>query len=265
VSGRRVHEVGGDDAGPELVVRTVVKSFGGNRAVAGVSLSLDRGSILGLIGPNGAGKSTLGSLVCGSLRPDGGEILLRGVRIQSMPPHRRARLGLARTFQLSSEFQRLTVMENLLVAGALREHAAWWRSIMARRRWQGVEKNAVLQARQLLADFELSKCESTLAGQLSGGQRRLVEIARALMGAPTVLLLDEPMAGLSPHMVERVAGHLQRLRTGGLGLLLIEHNVGLVSSLSDRVVAMSQGVVIAEGAVDEVLGNDEVQAIYVAG
>lgn len=260
-----MHELGGSRPGPELVVRTVVKVFGGNRAVGGVSLTLDRGSILGLIGPNGAGKSTLGSLVCGSLRPDAGEILLRGVRIESMPPHRRARLGLARTFQLSSEFQRLTVMENLLVGGALREHAAWWRSIAARRRWQDVEKLAVVEARRLLADFELSKCEGAPAGQLSGGQRRLVEIARALMGAPTVLILDEPMAGLSPHMVERVAAHLGRLRASGLALLLIEHNVGLVSSLSDQIVAMSQGVVIAEGSPDEVLGNDEVQAIYVAG
>lgn len=249
----------------ELEVRTLVKSFGGNRAVDGVSLSVDRGSILGLIGPNGAGKSSVGNLVCGSLRPDAGEILLRGVGIESLLPHRRARLGLARTFQLSSEFQHLTVMENLLVGSELREQITWWKSIVGRKHWQGIEMKVVTRGRELLADFELSKWESTPAGILSGGQRRLVEIARALMGSPKVLVLDEPMAGLSPHMVDIVAVHLARLRESGLALLLVEHNVGIVSSLSNRVVAMSQGRVIAEGSAEAVLGNEEVQAVYVSG
>ncbi len=249
----------------ELTARTLEKSFGGNRAVDGVSLSLDRGNLLGLIGPNGAGKSTVGNLISGSLRPDGGKILLQGVRIESMSPHRRARLGLARTFQMSSEFQRMTVMENLLVGSELREQTAWWKSIVGRKQWQNIEMAAVSRGRELLTEFELSKWEGTPAGNLSGGQRRLVEIARALMGAPTVLVLDEPMAGLSPHMVDIVAGHLVRLRESGLALLLIEHNVGIVSSLSNRVVAMSQGRVIAQGSAEEVLGNDEVQAVYVAG
>lgn len=258
-------DVDPEQPGHELTVRTLVKWFGGNRAVDGVSLALDRGSLLGLIGPNGAGKSTLGNLVCGSLRPDGGEILLRGVHLESIPPHHRARLGLARTFQMSSEFQRLTVMENLLVGSELREQTTWWKSIFGRRHWQKIEARVVARGRELLTDFELSKWECTPAGILSGGQRRLVEIARALMGEPTVLVLDEPMAGLSPHMVEVVAGHLVRLREAGLALLLIEHNVGIVSSLSNRVVAMSQGCVIAQGSAEEVLGNDEVQAVYVAG
>lgn len=249
----------------ELTVRTVVKTFGGNRAVDGVSFTLDRGSILGLIGPNGAGKSTLGNLVCGSLSADRGEMLLRGERIETLPPHARARLGLARTFQISSEFQRLSVMENLLVGSELRDETAWWKSVLARRRWQEVEMRAVTRARALLADFELLKWEMTLAGALSGGQRRLVEIARALMGAPTVLILDEPMAGLSPHMVEIVSSHLVRLRERNLALLLVEHNVGVVSLLSDRVLAMSQGRVIAEGSAEDVLGDEEVQAVYVAG
>jgi ABC-type branched-subunit amino acid transport system ATPase component len=251
--------------GHEMTVSTMVKTFGGNRAVDGVSFTLDRGGILGLIGPNGAGKSTLGNLICGSLRADRGEIVLRGLRIEALPPHERSRLGLARTFQMSSEFQRLSVMENLLVGSELRDQAAWWRSIAARRRWREIEMREVTRARELLADFELSQWETTPAGALSGGQRRLVEIARALMGKPTVLILDEPMAGLSPHMVEMVSSHLVRLREGNFAILLVEHNVGVVSRLSDRVIAMSQGRVIAEGSAEDVLGDDEVQAVYVAG
>jgi branched-chain amino acid transport system ATP-binding protein len=182
-----------------------------------------------------------------------------------MAAWKRARLGLARTFQLSSEFQRLTVMENLLVGSALRHQASWWKAVAARGRWKALEAALVRRARELLEEFELGGQETTYAGELSGGQRRLVEIARALMGGPTVLVLDEPMAGLSPHMVERVTSHLERLRAQGLALLLVEHNVGVVSALSDRIVVMSQGRVIAEGESQQVLQNDEVQAIYVAG
>jgi ABC-type branched-subunit amino acid transport system ATPase component len=250
---------------PELEGRELVKAFGGNLAVGGVSIHVQPGQLLGLIGPNGAGKSTVCGLLCGSLRPDSGQVLLRGKRIESMPPHSRARLGLARTFQLSSEFQRLTVMENLLVGSPLRQDASWWRSIAGRSRWQRHEASMVVRARRLLEDFELGKHENSYAGELSGGQRRLVEIARALMGEPTVVVLDEPMAGLNPHMVGRVSEHLGRLRSEGLALLLIEHNVGIVSSLSDRIVVMSQGRVIAEGSGDEVLANEEVHAIYVTG
>ena len=256
----------GSNAGLALLeARGLVKSFGGNVAVDGVSLTVEKATLVGLVGPNGAGKSTLGNLLCGTLAPDSGQILLEGVRVDSLQAHRRARLGLARTFQLSSEFQRLTVLENLLVAGSLRQHSNWWQSIVARRSWQQVEAQQVERSRHLLSEFELTHHENSYAGELSGGQRRLVEIARALMGEPKVLLLDEPMAGLSPHMVTRVAEHLRRLRERGLALLLVEHNVGVVASLSDRIIVMSQGRVIVEGRSDDVLANEEVQAIYVAG
>lgn len=248
-----------------LEASELVKSFGGVHAVDDVSLVVEQGCLVGLIGPNGAGKSTLVALICGSLRADSGGVLLQGRPVGSLPAYKRARLGLARTFQLSSEFQRLTVMENLLVASHLREFATWWNSLARRKRWEAHEEQIVERARLLLREFELNKLETAYAGELSGGQKRLVEIARALIGDPTVLVLDEPMAGLSPHMVERVSGHLERLRGAGLALLLVEHNVGIVSALADRIVVMSQGSVIAEGKSDEVLDNEEVQAIYVAG
>ena len=248
-----------------LRIENVAKAFGGNQAVDGVSFQVAAGTLVGLIGPNGAGKSTLGGLICGSLRCDSGEVWLSDVRIDPLSTWRRARLGLARTFQLLSEFQRLTVLENLLVGSSLRQDATLWKAVTARRSWQERESRLIERARQLLGEFELAGHESAYAGELSGGQRRLVEIARALMSEPTLLVLDEPMAGLSPHMVKQVTIHLERLRSLGFSLLLIEHNVAVVSSLSDRMVAMSQGKVIAEGASEEVLGNDEVQAIYVAG
>lgn len=261
----KVDERPASGPGSLLEARDLVKAFGGNVAVDGVSLELATGKLVGLVGPNGAGKSTLGNLLCGTLAPDSGRILLEGRRVEQLPPYRRARLGIARTFQLSSEFARLTVLENLLVAGTLRQHAGWFGAIARRKRWKAVEAEQIARAKDLLAQFELSGHEGSYAGNLSGGQRRLVEIARALMGSPKVLLLDEPMAGLSPHMVSRVVEHLDRLRSSGLALLLVEHNVGVVASLSDRIIVMSQGSIIAEGGSDEVLNNEEVQAIYVAG
>jgi len=263
--GPRLDSTRGAPPHAALTIDRVAKAFGGNQAVDGVSFQVAAGSLVGLIGPNGAGKSTLSGLVCGSLRCDSGEVWLADVRIDTLSTWKRARLGLARTFQLSSEFQRLTVLENLLVGSSLRQQATMWKAVTARRSWQDQENRLIQRARQLLGEFELAGQESSYAGELSGGQRRLVEIARALMSEPTVLVLDEPMAGLSPHMVKQVTVHLERLRSMGFALLLIEHNVAVVSALSDRIVAMSQGRVIAEGASEEVLGNDEVQAIYVAG
>lgn len=262
---RRSDSTSGADSHAALIVRDLAKAYGGNQAVDGVSFQVAQGSLVGLIGPNGAGKSTLGGLICGSLRTDSGEVWLGDKRIDKLAAWKRARLGLARTFQLSSEFQRLTVLENLLVGSTLRQQAMLWKAVAARRRWQSQEAELTGRARQLLEEFELAGHERAYAGELSGGQRRLVEIARSLMSEPKVLVLDEPMAGLSPHMVERVTAHLERLRSLGFALLLIEHNVAVVAALSDRIVVMSQGRVIAEGVSEEVLGNDEVQAIYVAG
>jgi ABC-type branched-subunit amino acid transport system ATPase component len=254
-----------DGNGPLLVARHLAKRYGGNVAVADVSLELGSSEILGLVGPNGAGKSTVGGLIAGSVACDQGEVWLVGRRIDRMARWQRARQGLSRTFQFSSEFSRLTVMENLLTGGQLREFSMLRASYFTRSRWKAVEAEQVDHARQLLAEFQLEKYENQYANQLSGGQRRLVEVMRALMGKPKVLILDEPMAGLNERMINEVVRHMSRLRQEGLGMLLIEHNVDVVGALADRVIALGEGHILAEGTPEEVMSNEVVIDVYLRG
>ena len=248
-----------------LAARHLFKHYGGNVAVADVSLALDGGQILGLVGPNGAGKSTVGGLIAGSVTCDEGQVWLAGRRIDRLPRWQRARAGLSRTFQLSSEFPRLTVMENLLTGSELRRQSTLFASYFGRRRWKALEAEQVERARRLLFEFDLERYENEYANRLSGGQRRLVEIMRALMGRPKVLLLDEPMAGLNERMINEVVRHMTRLRQEGLGMLLIEHNVDVVGALADRVIALGEGRVLAEGTAEEVMSNEVVMNVYLRG
>jgi branched-chain amino acid transport system ATP-binding protein len=248
-----------------LSARHLSKRYGGNVAVADVSLDLDAGQILGLVGPNGAGKSTVGGLIAGSVACDEGEVFLAGRRIDRLSRWKRARAGLSRTFQLSSEFSRLTVMENLLTGSDLREYANLRSSYFGRSRWKSREAEQVENARRLLSEFQLERFENEYANRLSGGQRRLVEIMRALMGRPKVLLLDEPMSGLNERMVNEVVRHMTRLRSEGLGMLLIEHNVDVVGALADRVIALGEGRILAAGTAKEVMSNEVVMNVYLRG
>jgi branched-chain amino acid transport system permease protein len=216
-----------DRSMPLLRAEGVERRFEGLRAVDGVSLEVYPGRITGLIGPNGAGKSTLLAVLAGTLPASAGRIVLDGEDITRLPAYQRARRGLVRTFQLSSEFAQLTVLENLLVAvpthrgdsllGALRGRPYWWAD----------ERRLVERARELLARFRMSATESEYAGDLSGGQKRLVEIMRALMLMPRVLLLDEPMAGVHPAVVDEIASFLERLRDEGLAILMVEHELSI--------------------------------------
>ena len=248
-----------------LEARHLAKSYGGNVAVDDVSLELHAGQILGLVGPNGAGKSTVGGLIAGSVRGDGGEVWLAGRRIDRLPRWQRARAGLSRTFQLSSEFSRLTVMENLLTGSELREFSKFRYGLVGRRRWKAVEAQQVERARKLLLEFQLERYENEYANRLSSGQRRLVELMRALMGQPKILLLDEPTAGLNLRMINELSRHMTRLRNEGLGMLLIEHNVDLVAALVDRLIALGGGQVLAAGTAEEVMTNEVVMNVYLRG
>ncbi|MGH9109747.1 MAG: branched-chain amino acid ABC transporter ATP-binding protein/permease, partial [Acidimicrobiales bacterium] len=250
---------------PILVARDLVRSYGGVRAVDEASFTVPYGSIVGLIGPNGAGKSTALGIVSGFIRPDGGKVEFEGRDITSSPSYRRARIGLVRTFQLAREFPKLTAMENLLVAVLGQRGERVLPSIVGKRLFRAQEAAHLDRARELIDLFGLSHLADDLAGTLSGGQKRLLEVMRALMLDPKLLLLDEPMAGLSPAISERLEHACLTLRSAGVSILLVEHELGSVERLCDNVVMMAQGRVIAEGAMEDLRRSANVQEAYFVG
>jgi len=247
-----------------LVVSGIAKHFGGLQAVKDVSLTIRRGESLGLIGPNGAGKSTVLSMIAGALAPDSGSIRFAGEDIAGMPSDKVGRRGLIRTFQISSDFPRLTVLQNLLVARPGQRGEQLRGLLRGRRFWQADENAAITRARELLSRFRLAEMEGEYAGNLSGGQRRLLEVARALMAEPKMLLLDEPTAGVHPQMVSELREQLRALRDEGMPMLMIEHELGVVQEVCQRVVVMARGCVIADGGLAEVRALPEVMEAYVA-
>jgi branched-chain amino acid transport system ATP-binding protein len=239
--------------------------FGGVRAVDGVSFSIPSGRITGLIGPNGAGKSTALKLIAGALAPTGGRILYRGEDVAGRPAYSIAQRGLLRTFQLSSEFARLTVIENLVVAAPHQRGATFLGALLGRRHWARQQTETVDRARRLLDRFGLGEKADEYAGRLSGGQKRLVEIMRALMAEPTVLLLDEPFAGVNPALSLKVEEHLMSLRDEGLTMLMVEHELGSVERVCDSVIVMAQGRILAAGSMEDLRENEAVVDAYLAG
>jgi ABC-type branched-subunit amino acid transport system ATPase component len=250
---------------PLLSVRGITCTFGGVHAVADVSFSAPAGQITGLIGPNGAGKSTTLGIVAGSIRPATGTIYFAGRDITGLPSYRRARLGIIRTFQMRGEFDRLTVLENLLVA-APGQRGEKIRSIYSvRRTWRQQERELVDQARVLLDRFGILDHENAYAAELSGGQRRLMELARALMAKPRLLLLDEPMAGVSPAMRDRLGQHMREVADGGIGIVLVEHQLPFVENVCAHVLVLAQGTVIGEGKMSALREQAAVLDAYLTG
>jgi branched-chain amino acid transport system ATP-binding protein len=247
-----------------LSCRGVSVSFGGLRAVDDVSLSVQRGSVTGLIGPNGAGKSTLVNVLSGHLRGQSGQVLLDSHDVSSAPGHGIARRGLVRTFQLSSEFARMTVLENMMVAPP-HVGASFWRDLFRRRGWRRQEAELLVRARALLEEFGLLPLADEYAGNLSGGQKRLLELARALMADPKVLLLDEPMAGVAPSMVDRLIERIRDINERrDVTLLIVEHDLEVVDRLCSRVLVMIQGRVAAEGSMRELREDEQVIEAYLS-
>ncbi len=240
----------------------VSRDFGGVHAVSGVSLAVRRGTLTGLIGPNGAGKSTLLALLAGTDRPSAGKILYQGQDISGMPAFRRARIGLIRTFQLASEFKRLTVLENLLTAAPGNRGDSFRGAVAGRRYWRGDESAAISRAEAVLGRFGLTDLANSYAGDLSGGQRRLVEIMRALMA---VLLLDEPMAGVHPELARRIGTALTGLCSEGMTILMVEHELAIMDEFCDPVVVMAEGSVLAQGTMAELRERAEVVEAYLVG
>jgi ABC-type branched-subunit amino acid transport system ATPase component len=250
---------------PALEVRDLRIEFGGVRAVDGASFTIPRGRITGLIGPNGAGKSTALKLIAGALRPSGGTIVYNGEDIAGKPAWDIARRGLIRTFQLSAEFGRLTVLENLLVAAPEQRAASFLGALRGKRYWGAQQRELVQQARRLLVDFDLDAKADEYADTLSGGQKRLLEMARALMARPDLLLLDEPLAGVNPTLRLTVEDHLRRLRDEGLTMVMVEHELGAVERCCDSVIVMAQGRVLAAGSMAQLRANEEVVDAYLVG
>lgn len=234
--------------GAILEVVEVVKRFGGVPAVDAASLSVARGSITALIGPNGAGKTSLFNVISGFERPEAGHVLFKGHRVEGRSPHALARAGLVRTFQTTKILRRMTVLENMLVAGQRQPGEALWRTLAPH---PGSRRERQLQerAQELLTWVRLHSHADAYAGTLSAGQRKLLEFARALMAEPRMLLLDEPMAGVNPALREQLLEQIQGIRNrDGITILLIEHDLETVMAISDTVAVMSGGRVIFEGA-----------------
>ncbi len=254
-----------EGAEPLLAARDVHRHFEGMRAVDGVSIDVLPGRLTGMIGPNGAGKSTLLAVLAGTLPASSGSIVFEGRDITRLPAYRRARRGLVRTFQLPSEFGQLTVLENLVAAAPGNRGDSLLGALLGRRYWGSDERRQVADARELLARLRMREMEDEYAANLSGGQKRLVEIMRALMLRPRLLLLDEPMAGVHPAVVHEIAHYLEGLRDGGLTILMVEHQLGMVERLCDPVIVMAQGQVIGRGSLASLRRQREVVDAYLVG
>jgi neutral amino acid transport system ATP-binding protein len=247
---------------PILEVHDVTRSFGGLRALDGASLEVEPGSITALIGPNGAGKSTLFNIVSGFLAADRGTVRFEGRRIDRSAPHRIARFGLVRTFQVPRALTRLSVLDNVLLAAS--DHSGERLSGLLRpRRVRALERKARERATELLDLVRLDAHAGDYAGVLSGGQRKLLDFARVLMARPRLVLLDEPMAGVNPTLGRQLVEHALRLRADlGMTFLFVEHDLDIVMEASDRVIVMNEGRVIASGAPADVRADERVVDAY---
>ncbi len=250
---------------PILVIEDVTKSFGGIRAVDECSLTVRAGRITGLIGPNGAGKSTLFNVIAGLYAPDAGQVYFEGTRVDGMPPHRIVRRGLMKTFQIPRELRNMTVLENVMVASPriagerltdLFLHP--WDIPMA-------EADVIQRADGVLRTVGLLGLRDEYAKNLSGGQKKLLELARALMGQPKLVLLDEPIAGVNPVLAQRILAVIEDLRDHGVTFFLIEHDMDVVMKRCEWIIVMHQGRRLVEGVPDEIKANPKVIDSYLGG
>ncbi|QDL94238.1 ABC transporter ATP-binding protein (plasmid) [Paroceanicella profunda] len=247
---------------PVLEARDVVRHFGGNRAVDGMSLTLGAGEIVGLIGPNGAGKTTLFNLIAGSLKPDSGEILLGATPLHRLPATARIGAGLGRTFQIPRPFAGMTVLENVLAAVQGQSGETVAMNFLRPGRVRAEERRATARALELIEFVTLSHLAHEPARVLSGGQRKLLELARAMIAEPSVLLLDEPAAGVNPALLEVIIERILEINRRGVTVLLIEHNMDMIARLCGRIVVMAAGRELAAGTPAQILANREVIEAY---
>ena len=248
-----------------LEARNLTKRFGGIAAVNDMSLSVGAGEILGLIGPNGAGKTTMFDLLAGSVAPSSGSIHLMGQDITRQPAHRRLAAGMGRTFQIPRPFPELSLLDNMLTARQGQSGERFWANFTAPTRVAAEEREAKDKALALLDLVALRRLADDPARVLSGGQRKLLELARVMMADPKVILLDEPAAGVNPALLEVLIARIQGINASGVTFVLIEHNIDMVTRLCNRIVVMAQGALLFEGKPEEVAQEPRVIEAYLGG
>ncbi len=245
-----------------LEVRQMRLRFGGVAALDGADLSVRAGTVTGLIGPNGAGKTTLFNCISGMLRPHSGEVRFAGRSIAGNRPDEVAATGLARTFQIARGLPTLSVLDNLMLYGTAQPGESLWRAVLRPAAVARRERELRDDAWAMLKRLEMERVANQPAGSLSGGQKKLVELGRALMRRPTMVLLDEPAAGVNPGLAKRLVQHVLAWRDEGVTFLLIEHSMSLIAELCDHVVVMAEGRRLTEGSFDAVRADERVQAAY---
>ncbi|MFD1506867.1 ABC transporter ATP-binding protein [Georgenia yuyongxinii] len=248
-------------ADPILVADDVSRSFGGIKAVEVEHLEVARNAITALIGPNGAGKTTLFNLLTGFDQADTGRWSFDGQRAEKLSAARAARAGMVRTFQLTKALNRMTVLDNMRL-GATGQQGEKFTVALLPTLWRAREKAITEKAMTLLERFKLDTKKDDFAGSLSGGQRKLLEMARALMSDPKLIMLDEPMAGVNPALTQSLLGHITRLREEGMTVLFVEHDMHMVRHVSDWVVVMAEGRIVAEGPAHTVMHEQAVVDAY---
>ena len=254
-------ERGAPKPDPILVADSVTRRFGGLTAVDVDHLEVQRGAITALIGPNGAGKTTFFNLITGFDKADTGTWAFDGLRLDGLHAHKIARIGMVRTFQLTKALSRLRVIDNMMLGATGQVGESFFRSLV-HPLWRDQEAANTERADELLERFNLAQMRDEYAGELSGGQRKLLEMARALMSRPRLLMLDEPMAGVNPALAQTIIGHVQSLRDDGLTVVFVEHDMDVVREISDWVVVMAEGAVIAEGRHSTIVTDQQVIDAY---
>lgn len=240
-----------------LEIRELHKNFGGIKAVNNCSFSISKGKISALIGPNGAGKTTVFNLITGLLKPDSGSIEFKGKPINNLPPHKITRKGISRTFQITRDLQEMTVLENMVIQSQIHGIADLFLDSI-----RGDDKS---KAMDLLDFVGISHLAYEKSRNLSYGQKKLLEFASVLMSDPELIMLDEPASGVNPALLESIMERIQELNVQGMTFLIVEHNMDLVMSISDPVVVMAYGTVLAEGSPQEIQSDERVLEAYLGG
>jgi len=245
-----------------ISVNNLKKSFGGLKAVDVQDLSFKEGELTSIIGPNGAGKTTFFDLISGFQNADSGSIFLKDKDISNAQPYKIARMGMVRTFQLTKVFDRMTVMENLLFSGSNIKNDSFLRSFIKLNSQKLYENSLREKANEIMNDLNIGHMANSYARELSGGQKKLLELARSIINEPEILLLDEPLAGVNPKLAEDILSLITKLSESGITIIMVEHNIEAVMKISERIVVLAEGSLIADGIPNEIRTDNNVIEAY---